>query len=71
METLILYCPKKELKELFANQCEPCVTYYPKCKAAGGNPEKAKKWRCPQFCNGFGYIRKVDLRTERMLETNP
>jgi hypothetical protein len=64
METLILYYPKKQLKELFANQCEPCVGH-PPCK---GDVEKAKKWRCPQFCNGFGYIRKVDLRTGRMLE---
>jgi hypothetical protein len=41
METLILYYPKKQLKELFANQCEPCVGH-PPCK---GDVEKAKKWR--------------------------
>jgi len=41
---------EKTLKELYTDQCSPCISGYPEC---GGDPEKAKAWKCPRFHNGL------------------
>jgi len=41
---------KKELKEIFDNQCQPCLKDYPYCL---GDIEKAKKFKCSKFFCGY------------------
>jgi hypothetical protein len=44
----------KELKSMFANQCQPCINQNPNCLRT--DIVKAKKWKCQNFFNGFIYI---------------
>jgi len=45
---------KQQLRELFNNQCECCQLENKECN---GNKERAKKWNCPRFFNGFVIIK--------------
>lgn len=51
----------KKLRELYKTQCSPCVASYPECATPDshgiiGDPEKAKRFRCPKFCNGLTIV---------------
>jgi len=40
----------EKMKELYSDQCSPCMLGYPEC---GGDQDKAKAWNCPKFYNGL------------------
>lgn len=61
---------KEKLKELYSDQCGPCMLGYPECE---GDQEKAKSWKCPSFHNGL-FIMVCDegeskMRPRRVLHT--
>lgn len=39
------------LKEMYSDQCSPCIGYPDGCTKE--NMEKAKEWKCQKFCNGL------------------
>ena len=41
---------KDKLKELYSDQCGPCMLGHPECE---GSQTKAKSWKCPKFHDGL------------------